>query len=389
MPRNRKGKSASGLLLALGLLALVLAIFDNSSILAFIGLGLTFWGALTLYVATDEYVKKSLLDQTIISSLADLDQILTELEFKGKPVYLPPEYSKDFETTQIYISKDQNMKLPTPGEMQGKINGFFLENPKAAVIVAPGFSLSRLFEKTLGTSFTGANLDYLKQNLPKLFIEDLEIAGNLEIQTEYGDAKDIDASDIINVKITNSIYKDTCRELEKATSLCDAIGCPLCSAIACALAKATGKPITIEKVQSSADGKTIEATYRLQKTAESAKQTEMAIAESSEAIMVHSRRSVKVASSFLIALGSIVLGWIGWLTWNEVMISGKDLYFVFFSSRTQEAISLGIGMKVIYYFFIGLVLILSGSVVFRRRKQSGSYKNLPSPSSQLQQTKQT
>jgi len=34
------------------------------------------------------------------------------------------------------------------------------------------------------------------------------------------------------------------------------MGCPLCSAMACALAKATGKPVTIEKEMQNLDGST-------------------------------------------------------------------------------------------------------------------------------------
>jgi hypothetical protein len=41
------------------------------------------------------------------------------------------------------------------------------------------------------------------------------------------------------------------------------MGCALCSAIACALAKATGKPVTIEKEEQSQDGKTTKIQYRI------------------------------------------------------------------------------------------------------------------------------
>ena len=75
-----------------------------------------------------------------------------------------------------------------------------------------------------------------------------------------------------------------------------------------------------------------------------------------------------VPGFFLATLGSLTLAWVGQLTWHDITVWGKDLVLVFFGSRTGESISLGIGMKVIYYFLIGLVLFLPGiSTIFRNR----------------------
>jgi hypothetical protein len=41
------------------------------------------------------------------------------------------------------------------------------------------------------------------------------------------------------------------------------LGCPLSSAIACVLAKATGKPIVIENLQASENGKDISIEFRI------------------------------------------------------------------------------------------------------------------------------
>jgi len=364
-------------LLTLGLIALAFSIIYTSSILAFIGLGLTFWGAITLYIASEKYVKQTLLDSTITSSLANLNQILTELKYQGKAIYLPPKYLKDFETSKVYISKNKNTRLPTPEEIQQQ-DKIFLKNPEAALIIPPGFSLSKLFEKTLGTTFTKVDSGYIQQNLPKLFIEDLEIAEDLEIRIEphkvarkIADSASVTQlkNDIIHVKITNSIYKDMCEEARKLPHTCGTIGCPLCSAIACALTKATGKPIIIEKVQPSKDDKIIEANYRVLETTEPQEQAEKASAEAAEVIGPHPSRFSKVASLFLIAFGSTILAWVGWLTWYDINTWGKDLALIFFGSRTGETISLGIGMKVIYYFLIGLTLLLSGSITLLRRRR--------------------
>ena len=83
MVRMMKTRLVGFLMLASGFLAFAVSIMYESTILAFIGLGLTFWGALAFYITPEKHVKQTLLDSTITSSLANLDQILTELKYQG------------------------------------------------------------------------------------------------------------------------------------------------------------------------------------------------------------------------------------------------------------------------------------------------------------------
>ncbi len=80
------------------------------------------------------------------------------------------------------------------------------------------------------------------------------------------------------------------------------------------------------------------------------------------------RERTILPSLFLAALGSIILVWIGWLACYDMTMWGKDIAFIFFGSRTGEAISLGIGMRLMYYFLLGLVLLLFGLLTFLRRR---------------------
>ena len=361
-----------------GSITLAVSIIYESSILAFVGLSLTFWGALLLIIGTEKYVQQPLLDSTIIPSLVHLNQTLTELKYQGKGVYLPPEYLKDSETSRIFIPKNKNTDLPTPEKIKQQNDKIFLTNPDAMLIIPPGLSLSKLFEKTLGTSFAKVDLEYLQQNLPKLFIEDLEIAEDLEIQTNYDETstkmtKRVSVIktkyDAIQVKITNSVYKDTCRETRKLSRIHDAIGCPICSAIACALAKATGKPLIIENTEVTEDGKTIEANFQLlEKIETEVLKTEVGPPAGMDRLL-HAPLLSNLASLFLPASGSIILTWVGWLIWYDATVWGKDLSLIFFGPRTGEAISLGIGMRGIHYFLIGLALLLLGLLTFLGRKR--------------------
>jgi len=378
-------KATSGTLLSVGAAALITSIVYVSSILAFIGLSLVFWGAILLYIQPEEYAKKVLLDAAVLPSLATLNQIMQELNYEGKAIYLPPKYLKDPEANKIYIPKQKNGKPPSPELILKDESRLFIKNSQGILLTPPGAQLTKLFEKTLGTSFTKVDLEYLQQNLPKLLIEDLEIAEDIEIETKNRKAaKEITdsvslietARDTIHVKITNSILQDLWRENRKHSHLYSRIGCPICSAIACAITKAAGKPVIIEKIEISEDGKTTDAKFRLlgMPTPSHMEPTEeiesLAPTQLEEAAKLYLRRYLlpRLAGHFLIVSGSAILAWVGWLVWYDMTVWGKDIALIFFGSRTGEAISLGIGMIVVYYFILGLAFLLSGLIMFLRRR---------------------
>ena len=237
-----------------GAVALVVSTIYSSSILAFIGLGLLFWGLILSYIQTEEYVKSNLLEATALSSLESLDQIMTELHYTGKAVYLPPKYLRDPEENKAYIPKQEIAKLPTPEQTQEQENQVFSERLQAMILTPPGAELTKLFEKTLGTTFTKEDMAFLQQNMPKLLVEDLEMAQSFEMTSE---------SNQIHVKIESPAYASLTKQTENLSRLHTGIGCPLSSAIACALAKATGKPIIIENQETSENGKSISINYRV------------------------------------------------------------------------------------------------------------------------------
>jgi len=359
-------KAATSALIGIGSLALLASIVYVSSILAFIGLGLIFWGALFLYIQPEEYTKKALLDATVIPSLSTLNQIIHELEYKGKAIYLPPEYLEDPEASKVYISKQKEGKLPEPELTLKSESHLFLQHPQGILLTPPGAQLSRLFEKRLDTNFTKTDLKYITQNMPKLLIGDLEIAENIEIATE---------NNKIKITITNSTFKEVHKENNKLSHIYPYIGCPLSSAIACALTKATGKPITIQNIQTSEDGKNIEATYQILGKIETETETILPQIKPevlpTEPIQLPLRKLFlpNLASLLLLAIGTIILAQVTWITWYDITIWSKDITQIFLGSRTGEAISLGIGIRIIHYFLIGLALLLLGLFNFLRKQK--------------------
>jgi len=264
--------SAIVTMLVLGTVSLVVSIGYNSSILAFIGLGLVFWGAVLLYIKPEEYTRKTLLEAALSPSLGALNQMILELGYKGDATYLPPKYFTDPEATRICVSKYKYASLPTPEQIQPFENQPLARTAQGLLLTPPGFELSKLLEKSLGKSFIKTDLESLQQNLPKIFIEDLEIAENLELQAENDTSKPQKGNTAsltpvrnttVHAIITKPIIRNTLKEAEETSQITSSILCPLCSAIAIAIAKATGKPVRITKTRSSEDGNAIDVAYEI------------------------------------------------------------------------------------------------------------------------------
>ena len=235
-------------LLTIGAVALMSSIVFFSSILAFIGLGLTFWGALFLFIRPVAYVKAKLLDSTAVSSLIAIDKMLSEEACQGKALYLAPKN----EDGMVFIPANDRLTIPSTDEIAG--GKVFLENPQGVFLLSPGYGLTKLFEKELGVDFSKVDLNYLQKNLPKLLIEDLEVVEEFSIDVH---------GEFVEVKMVGAVYQDLCREVRKLNNICLHIGCPICSAIGCALAKVTGNPVVFEGDKLSSDGKEIRARYRV------------------------------------------------------------------------------------------------------------------------------
>lgn len=247
-------KDTGWIMLCVGGALLLLSIIYTSSIPAFIGLGLVFWGIILSYVQSEEYVKEPIFEATALAPIATLDQMIQEMGYTGKAVYLSPRYFKDPEAGKAYIPKQKEAQLPTPEQIQTQEARMFIENPQGLLVTPPGSALTELFERELGTSFTKVDMAYVEQNLPRLLIEDLEVARDLEIKTE---------GNKITINIKDSVHKNLFKQTKRFANVYGSLGSPLSSAFACAIAKAIGKPITIENETTNEDGKNVKIEYRI------------------------------------------------------------------------------------------------------------------------------
>lgn len=248
-----------------GILSLAISVLSQSQVLAFIGLGLTFWGALFILVRPVMYIRGTLLTTTSTPLYSTIDRVLNDIKCKGRGLYIPPspkhlkvlkigyaylpEHLKGLEETVVFISAGSDTPTPLEEIATGK---FMTKNPKGIVLIPPGSGLIEQLEKSAKTDFTEMSLEDLCTSLPQLIMETFQLAKEIDIRTENGQ---------VHLKTTDSIFRSL--YLDETLNSLKLLGCPLASAVGCAIAKATGKPVSLQKITTSPDARTIEVSYSL------------------------------------------------------------------------------------------------------------------------------
>jgi hypothetical protein len=259
-------------LVLFGSAMLYLSVYYSYSIFALIGLGLAFWGIILGFIQSQEYAKSSVLDATAVSLLTEVNRTLEELDFKGKAVYLPPKYFVEQDGVKAYLPKDESEGLPPPEEVQEIEAQPSSRSQRGNVITPPGADLTRLFESTLATNFVKVGVGYIRQNLPRLLTDDLEIARDLEVRLEKAKASESPddksdetkmKTDRVYVKMSTRAFEETFKLTKQLPRIYSRVGCPVTSAIASAIARASGKPTIIESEQISENNRTIEMEYSI------------------------------------------------------------------------------------------------------------------------------
>jgi hypothetical protein len=238
-----------------GVLALIFSVVSDSQVLALVGLGLTFWGALFFLVQPTRLVQGSLLDATAAASYGTIDQMMSDLKFNGKCWYIPPypkhaylpEHLKGLKEMIVFISAEQDTELPSVGEIASR--KFILQNPRGVNITAPGAGLLDQLENELKLDPTQTDLQTLCETLPQQILENFQLAKEIEMKPE---------GDSVNLRVTGSVFRSL--YLEKRLRSVYTLGCPLVSALACALAKTTGKAVTINTLNYNPETDTTEAS---------------------------------------------------------------------------------------------------------------------------------
>ncbi len=239
-------------MLILGMALIVASAFYVSSFVAIIGLAIVFWAAILLYIKPVKHVPLPLFNASSDSISGNIERVLTEWNATHKGVYLPPKNLKNLESSLVFVPAVSQTALPTSEENNEKLR---CEPKKGLFLTPPGLEMCRLFERELGMSFTKTNLTYLQLRLPKLLIEDLEVAEAVELKV---------MGNTVVIEAEGTLFSSLCLQTNSQPRTHSQVGCLFSSAIACALAKAAGEPITIQRELQKTETKAIRVEYRIE-----------------------------------------------------------------------------------------------------------------------------
>lgn len=200
-----------------------------------------FWGAIFLYITPTKNVPIELLYAEAEVTVSNIERIINELNLSLFGIYLPPKNLSNLTSNLVMIPKNLQSVLPSPKAIT---NNLFTIEKDGILIAPPGATLCNLFERELNSPFTKMDLKELQRKFPKLLVENMELAENVEIQIK---------ENVILFTIAGSDLFEICRITESQPKTHKLVGCLLSSSIACALAKTVGKPV-IKRNETYNDG---------------------------------------------------------------------------------------------------------------------------------------
>jgi hypothetical protein len=241
-----------------GIALFVVSFFSGSQIIAFIGLGLTFWGALFLLIPPPKHVEASFLITSSLPNYMSIDRMLNYLIPKNEAYNIPPCPRDIYLPEHLEGLKDVVTFIPSEhtdgiAEIEDIARGKFLvEKPRGLLITSPGVDLLDKMEQKSNKDFTKIPPSELDTTLPYL-LRELNLTKEIEMTTNENN---------IILQINGSLYKNLYSQKYKLTSI-NLLGCPLVNAAACAIAKSRGKPTMIQEIKTTSDGETITATFKI------------------------------------------------------------------------------------------------------------------------------
>jgi hypothetical protein len=245
--------------LAAGILSIGFSLFASSQVLAIIGLGLTFWGALFFFVTPTRYIESALMENTAFSAYLLIDRIISGLAVEGKGYYIPPypkdvflpEHLKGLKDAVVFVPKEDTLEMPALEEIaKSKFEG---SKPQGVFLNAPGAELLAQLENKAKVDISKISKEELFELLPTLITNNLVLANEINL---------FQKDEEIRLTIRDSVYQKL-YSLERGLKCVNLIGCPIASAVACALAKNTGKRVFLQGVRTSIETHTTLITYRL------------------------------------------------------------------------------------------------------------------------------
>ena len=133
--KNKPQGDIAYMIITIGLILLAISIVHTNNISTFIGLALTFWGALLLYIKPSQYTRIEVLNSSIKSLYENIQELISDLGYEGEPKYISTVTLGSFKKVYLYISEHEESTMLTEEQLTNNI--IFYKEPPSIKILPP------------------------------------------------------------------------------------------------------------------------------------------------------------------------------------------------------------------------------------------------------------
>ena len=247
----RRGTIRLGLgVTSIGAACLTISYLSSSTILTFIGLGLTLWGLLLIYVTQPTGIPRRVFDVLSFSMIKSIDAIIDELYHGDSVVHFYRANRNGLAQGYIYFTHRPNGAVwnyaqPHSQEISQNDSG-------GTFVLSPSQGLLDLFEKELNVNLAKIDFSFLERTLPVILVEELKLVDYFLIEAN---------DDTFAIRFSGEPSVHLCKLINEKSKIGYRIGCPVCSVIALTLSKFTGRPIRIKQTITEEDGSNMRTVY--------------------------------------------------------------------------------------------------------------------------------
>ena len=235
---------------SIGAICLTFSYLSSSTILTFIGLGLTLWGLLLLYISQPSSIPRKVFDVLSFSMLKSIDAIVDQLYHEDSVLHFYHANKNGLAQGYIYFTHRHNGAVRNYVQLNSQ--GISQNDPDGTFILSPTQGLLDLFEKELNVNLAKIDFPFLERTLPDILVEELKLVDYFLIEA---------SDDTFAIRFSGEPSVNLCRLINEKSKIGYRIGCPVCSVLALALSKFTGRPIRIKQTITEGDGSNIRTVY--------------------------------------------------------------------------------------------------------------------------------
>jgi hypothetical protein len=247
----RQGTIRLGLAVtSIGAGCLAISYLSSSTILTFIGLGLTLWGLLLFYISQPRSIPSKVFSVLSFSMLRSIDAIVDQF-YRGERV-IHFYHANRNGSAQGYVCFTQKRNGAVQNYVPLNSEELSQNDLNATLIPSPSQGLLDLLETELNVNLAKINFPFLERTLPDMLVEEMKLVDYFMIEAN---------DDTFAIRFSGEPSVHLCRLINEKSKIGYRIGCPVCSVLALTLSKSTGRPIRIKETVLEDNGSTIRTVY--------------------------------------------------------------------------------------------------------------------------------